>query len=176
MLLVLLLPSHTLLSFAWVQKNKNSKQQKRWPGRFDKDLVLGTCSTKWATGALQIQVHRETVAISWDPLLWHTSTAITSCCSKIMHNPMLQGPAHNCWKPTCHPSSMFGVFWISRYGHVFKLQPISSNLLYLLLTKNYYLLHLLKKKSIFVQCTLEVSLYFPVKAHCRSHNRNRNHD
>ncbi len=35
---------------------------------------------------------------SWGPLLCHSSTTITSCCSMIMHGPMLQGSVHNSWK------------------------------------------------------------------------------
>ncbi len=38
-------------------------------------------------------MHRDTV-----PLLCHLSTTITSCCSMIMHGPMLQGSVHNSWK------------------------------------------------------------------------------
>ncbi len=50
-------------------------------------------------------MHRDTVMRSWGPLLCHSSTTITSCCSMIMHSPMLQGSVHNIpgsWK---HPSS-----------------------------------------------------------------------
>ncbi len=43
-------------------------------------------------------MHRETVTRSWGPLLCHSSTTITSCCSMIMHGPMLQGSVHNSWK------------------------------------------------------------------------------
>ncbi len=65
-------------------------------------------------------MHRDTVTRSWGPLLCHSSTTITSCCSMIMHCPMLQGSVHNSWKlktsqflhgqhthQTCHPWSMF---------------------------------------------------------------------
>ncbi len=38
-------------------------------------------------------MHRDTV-----PLLCHLSTTISSCCSMIMHGPMLQGSVHNSWK------------------------------------------------------------------------------
>ncbi len=61
-------------------------------------------------------MHRDTVMRSWGPLLCHSSTTITSCCSMIMHGPMLQGSVHNSWKlktsvflhgqhthRTCHP-------------------------------------------------------------------------
>ncbi len=43
-------------------------------------------------------MHRDTVTRSWGPVLCHSSTSITSCCSMIMHGPMLQGPVHNSWK------------------------------------------------------------------------------
>ncbi len=65
---------------------------------------------------------------------------ITSCCSMIMHGPMLQGTVHNSWKletsqflhgqhthRTCHPLSMFGMLWIGVYDSVFQFLPISSN-------------------------------------------------
>ncbi len=73
-------------------------------------------------------MHRDTVTRSWGPLLCHSSTTITSCCSMIMHGPMLQGSVHNSWKlktsqflhgqhthRTCHPLSMFGMLWIGVY-------------------------------------------------------------
>ncbi len=49
-------------------------------------------------------MHRDTVTRSWGPLLCHSSTTITSCCSMIMHGPMLQGlyTIPGSWK---HPSS-----------------------------------------------------------------------
>ncbi len=85
-------------------------------------------------------MHRDTVTRSWGPLLCHSSTTITSCCSMIMHGPMLQGSVHNSWKlktsqflhgqqthRTCHPLSMFGMLWISVYDSVFQFLPISSN-------------------------------------------------
>ncbi len=84
--------------------------------------------------------HRDTVTRSWGPLLCHSSTTITSCCSMIMHGPMLQGSVHNSWKLktsqflhgqhthlTCHPMSMFGMLWIGVYDSVFQFLPISSN-------------------------------------------------
>ncbi len=43
-------------------------------------------------------MHSDTVTRSWGPLLCHSSTTITSCCSMIMHGPMLQGSVYNCWK------------------------------------------------------------------------------
>ncbi len=80
-------------------------------------------------------MHRVTV-----PLLCHSSMTITSCCSMIMHGPMLQGSVHNSWKlktsqflhgqhthRTCHPLSMFGMLWIGVYDSVFQFLPISSN-------------------------------------------------
>ncbi len=69
--------------------------------------------------------HRDTVTRSWGPLLWHSSTTITSCCNMIMHGPMLKGSVHNSWKlktykflygqhthRICHPLSMLGMLWI----------------------------------------------------------------
>ncbi len=85
-------------------------------------------------------MHRDTVMRSWGPLLCHSSTTITSCCSMIMHGPMLQGSVHNSWKlktfqflhgqhihRTYHPLRMFGMLWIGVYDSVFQLLPISSN-------------------------------------------------
>ncbi len=85
-------------------------------------------------------MHRDTVKRSWGPLLCHSSTTITSCCSMIMHGPMLQGSVHNSWKlktsqflhgqhthRTCHPLSMFGMLWIGVYDRVFQFLPISRN-------------------------------------------------
>ncbi len=43
-------------------------------------------------------MQRDTVTRSWGPLLCHSSTTITSCCSMIMHGPMLQGSVQNSWK------------------------------------------------------------------------------
>ncbi len=43
-------------------------------------------------------MHRDTVTRSWGSLLCYSSTTITSCCSMIMHGPMLQGSVHNSWK------------------------------------------------------------------------------
>ncbi len=73
-------------------------------------------------------MHRDTVTRYWGPLLCHSSTTIPSCCSMIMHGPMLQGSVHNSWKlktsqflhgqhthRTCHPLSMFGMLWIYNY-------------------------------------------------------------
>ncbi len=85
-------------------------------------------------------IHRDNVMRSWDPLLCHSSTTITSCCSMIMHGSMLQGSVYNSWKlktsqflhgqhthRTCHPLSMFGMLWIGVYVSVFLFLPISSN-------------------------------------------------
>ena len=68
---------------------------------------------------------RDAVTRSWGPLLCHSSTTITTCCSMIMHGPMLQGSVHNSCKlktsqflrgqhthRTCHPLNMFGMLWI----------------------------------------------------------------
>ncbi len=84
--------------------------------------------------------HRDTMTRSWGPLLCHSFTTITSCCSMIMHGPMLQGSVHNSWKlkksqflhgqhthQTCHSSSMFGMLWISIYDSIVQFMPISSN-------------------------------------------------
>ncbi len=85
-------------------------------------------------------MHRDTVTRSWGPLFCNSSTTITSCCSMIMHSPMLQGSVHNSWKlktsqflhgqhthRTCHPLSMFGMLWIGVYDSVFQFLLISSN-------------------------------------------------
>ncbi len=70
----------------------------------------------------------------------HSSKTITSCCSMIMHSPMLQGSLQDSWMlktsqflhgqhtyRTCHPLSMFGMLWIGVYDSVFQFLPISSN-------------------------------------------------
>ena len=85
-------------------------------------------------------MHRDTVTRSRGPLSCHSSTAITSCFSMIMHSPMSQGSVHNSWKlrmsqffhglhthHTCHPLSMCGMLWIDLYSSVFHFLPISSN-------------------------------------------------
>ncbi len=89
---------------------------------------------------MALWMHRDTVMRSWGSLLCRSSTTITSCCSMIMHGPMLQGSVHNSWKlktsqflhgqhihRTCHPLSMFGMLWIGVYDSVFLFMPISSN-------------------------------------------------
>ncbi len=85
-------------------------------------------------------IHRDTVTRSWGPLLCHSSMTIISCCSMIMHGPMLQGSVHNSWKlktswflhgqnthRTCHPLNMFGMLWIGVYNSVFQFLSKSSN-------------------------------------------------
>ncbi len=85
-------------------------------------------------------MHRDTVMRFWGTLLCHSSTTITSCCSIIIHSPMLQRSVHNSWKlktsqflhgqhthRTCHPLSIFGMLWIGVYDSVFQFLPISSN-------------------------------------------------
>ncbi len=49
-------------------------------------------------------MHRDTVTRSWGPLLCHSSTTITSCCSMIMHGPCCKDlyTIPGSWK---HPSS-----------------------------------------------------------------------
>ncbi len=51
----------------------------------------------WTTNTL-LMTFECTVTWSWGPLLCHSSTAITSFCSMIMHSPMLQRSVHNSWK------------------------------------------------------------------------------
>ena len=85
-------------------------------------------------------MHRDTMMRSWGPLSCHSSTAITSCFSMIMHCTMLQGSVHNSWKlkksnffnglhthQTCHPLSMFGMLWIYVSDSMFQFPPLSSN-------------------------------------------------
>ncbi len=85
-------------------------------------------------------IHRDTVTRFWGPLLCHSSMAITSCCSMIIHVPVLKGSVQNSWKlktsqflngqhthQTCHPLSMFGMLWIGVYDSMFQFLPISSN-------------------------------------------------
>ncbi len=87
-----------------------------------------------------IQVYFIEMTRSWGPLLCHSSMTITSCCSMIMHGPMLQGSVHNSWKlktyqflhgqythRTCHPLSMFRMLWIGVYDSMFQFLSISSN-------------------------------------------------
>ncbi len=84
-------------------------------------------------------MHRDTVTRFRGPLLCHSSTTTTSCCSMIMHSPMLQGSVHNSWKlktsqflhgqhthRTRHPLSMFGMVWIGVYDSMFQFLPISN--------------------------------------------------
>ncbi len=94
----------------------------------------------WCILLMAFRMHRDTVMRSWGPLLCHSSTTITSCCSMIIHGPMLQGSVHNSWKRktsqflhgqhthrTCHTLSTFGMLWIDVYDSVFQFLPISSN-------------------------------------------------
>ncbi len=97
--------------------------------------VLRECAIGMLTLYVMDNEHRDI-----GPLLCHSSTTITSCCSMIMHGPMLQGSVHDSWKlktsqflhgqrtlRTCHPLSMFGMLWIGVYDNVFQFLPISSN-------------------------------------------------
>ena len=81
-------------------------------------------------------LHRDTVTRSWGPLLCHSSTTITSCCSMIMHGPMLQGSVHNSWKlktsqflhgqhthRRCHP---FSIFWTQHVSDTYTTVCSSS--------------------------------------------------
>ncbi len=88
-------------------------------------------------------IHRDTVTRSWGPSMARCAIhprLSASCCSMIMHGPMLQGSVLNSWKlktsqflhgqhthRTCHPLSMFGMLWIGVYDSVFQFLPISSN-------------------------------------------------
>ena len=89
---------------------------------------------------MALGIHRNTVTRSWGRLLCHSFAALTSCFSMIKHGPMSQGSVHNSWKvkmsqffhclhthQTCHPLSMFGMFWIDVFDSVFQFLPISSN-------------------------------------------------
>ena len=90
--------------------------------------------------SMAIWMHWDTVTRSWGPLSCHSSAAITSCFSMIMHGPMSQGSVQNSWKQkmsqffhdlythqTCHPLSMLGSLWINVYDSVSQFLPISSN-------------------------------------------------
>ncbi len=83
-------------------------------------------------------MYRHTMTRSWGPLLCHSSTTITSCCSMVIHGPMLQGSVLNSWKlktsqflhgqhthRTCQPLSMFGMLWIGVNDSVF---PVPANI------------------------------------------------
>ncbi len=59
-------------------------------------------------------LHRDMVTRSWGPLLCHSSTTITSCCSMIMHSPMMWGSVHNSWKLNILNSCMASILT----GHV----------------------------------------------------------
>ncbi len=108
----------------------------------------GVCSGQWTQvhfidGILNAQRYRDEIlrpiVLPFIPT-WGDATAITSCCSMIMHGPMLQGSVHNSWKlktsqflhgqhthRTCHLLSRFGMLWIGVYNNVFQFLPISSN-------------------------------------------------
>ncbi len=88
-------------------------------------------------GILNAQRYRDEIL---RPIVVPFITTITSCCSMIMHGPMLQGSVHNSWKlktsqflhgqhtyRTYHPFSMFGMLCIGVYDSVFQFLPISSN-------------------------------------------------
>ncbi len=125
----------------WYQRCGSSGPWWRWGYGMGKRIVSILWTTK--TGAFywwHFKMHRDTVTRSWGPLLCHSSTTITSCCSMIMHGPMLQGSVHNSWKlkpsqflhgqhthRTCHPLSMFGMLWIGVYDSMFQFLSISSN-------------------------------------------------
>ncbi len=88
-------------------------------------------------GILNAQRYRDEIL---RPIFAPSSTTMTSCCSMIMHGPMLQGSVHNSWKlkisqflhgqhthRTCHTLSMFEMLWIGVYDSGFQFLPISSN-------------------------------------------------
>ncbi len=90
----------------------------------------------FSDGILNAQRYRD--EILW-PIVCHSSTTITSCCSMITHGPMLQGSVHNSWRlktsqlfhgqhthRICHPLSMFVMLWIGVYDSGFQFLPISS--------------------------------------------------
>ena len=58
---------------------------------------------------MSIWMYRDTVTRSWGPLSCHSSAAITSCFSMIMHGPMSQQIVHN--------SSMLKMFQFFRGVH-----------------------------------------------------------
>ncbi len=74
-------------------------------------------------------MHRDTVTRSWGPLLCHSSTTITSCCSMIMHGPMLQGSVHNSWKlKTSQFMSPIEHVWDALDRLIRKRVPVPSNI------------------------------------------------
>ena len=90
--------------------------------------------------SMAIWMNRDTEMRSSGPFSCHSSAAINSCFSMIIHGPMSQESVHNSWKLkmsqffhgllthlTCHPLSMFGMLWIDMYAIVFQFLPISSN-------------------------------------------------
>ncbi len=119
----------------WCQRCGSSGPWWRWGYGMSRRMLWTT-----NTGAFYWWHFEYTVTRSHNPLLCHSSTTITSCCSMIMHGPMLQGSLHNSWKlktsqflrgqhthRTCHPLSMFGMLWIGVYDSVFQFLSISSN-------------------------------------------------
>ena len=91
--------------------------------------------------SMAIWMRRDTVMWSWGPLSCHSSAAITSCFSMIMHGPISPGSVHKSWKlkmsqffhgrhihQTCHPLNMFGILGIDLNNGVFQFPPLSSNL------------------------------------------------
>jgi hypothetical protein len=87
---------------------------------------------------MDIWMHRDTMTRSWGPLSCHSSTAITSCFSMIMHSPMSQS-VDNSWKlkmsqffhgmhthQTRRPLSMFGMLWIDVYDSMFPFRCIGN--------------------------------------------------
>ncbi len=132
----------SVYGFVWVNGLLKSTLWIEWPIMVAVGLWYGQAYVmdnehRWIL-LMAFWMHRDTMTRSWGPLLCHSSTTITSCCSMIMHG--LQGSVHNSWKlktsqflhgqhtnRTCHPLSMFGMLWIGIYDSVFQFLPISSN-------------------------------------------------
>ncbi len=62
----------------------------------------------WCILLMAFWMHWDTVTRSWGPLLCHSSTTITSCCSMIMHGPMLQVSVYNSSKLKTSSCSCMG--------------------------------------------------------------------
>jgi len=75
----------------WCQRCGSSGPWWRWGYGLGRRML-------WTMNTVAFWMHRDTVTRSWGPLLCHSSTRISSCCSMIMHGPMLQGSVHNSWK------------------------------------------------------------------------------
>ncbi len=82
------------------------------------------------------KMHRDTVTRSWGPLLCHSSTSV-SCCSMIMHGPMLQGSVHNSWKLKTsqflhgqHTSDMSPIehVWDALDRRIWQRDPVPANI------------------------------------------------